>query len=333
MAWRDRVAAYRHLHGKSGDVAKAAIEALESRVLLTWVSFGTEQQITTGAGPDVVAVGDFNGDGKLDMATANTGHSPDYKDSLSILLGNGDGTFRSRIDYELDGTPRGLVVCDFNGDGISDLAMAFSRPDSGAVGIMPGNGDGTFGARTDYGVGGTTRWPSSLSIGDFNGDGIFDLAATIVSGSSAYPQVVSILLGNGDGAFQDEIRYDASRDISLLTVSDFNGDGKSDLVMADPAHESISVVLGNGDGTFQIAMDYSVDGSPISVAIGDFNGDGRSDLAISIARTIYDRGPAVSVMLGNADGTFQTKNRLPGRFLPSEPCGGATSTETAKRTW
>ena len=147
MARRDRVvavAAYRNRNGKNGDVAKAAIETLESRVLLTWVPFGTEQRIETGAGPGMVVVGDFNGDGKADMATANYGQIPDYNGSVSILLGNGDGTFRSRIDYDLDSTPSALSHYGFRvnrlelDSGVSDLELPVDPSLPGIAVFMPG---------------------------------------------------------------------------------------------------------------------------------------------------------------------------------------------------
>src|SRR5207249_3382514 len=153
-------------------------------------------------------------------------------------------------------------------------------------------------ARRDFPAG---TAPVSVAAGDFNGDGQLDLA---VADNGA--KAVSVLLGNGDGTFQAARAFPVGDYPRSVVVGDFNGDGKLDLVLTNPNVDTLSVLLGNGDGTFQDPTTFAAGTSPYSVAVGDFNGDGKLDLAVA------DRGHpeshiagAVSVLLGNGDGTFQ----------------------------
>src|ERR1022692_4213777 len=227
-----------------------------------------------GTNPDSAAVGDFNGDGKLDLAVANYG-----SDNVSILLGNGDGTFQAAVNYGAGEFPESVAVGDFRGDGKLDLVVA--NQGSNNVSILLGNGDGTFQAAVNYGVGSS---PTSVAVGDFNGDGKLDLVV-----ANSFSNNGSILLGNGDGTFQAAVDYGIGTENYPATpgsvaVGDFNGDGKLDLVVAGVESDGVSVVsvlLGNGDGTFQAAVNYGA-GAQTSVAVGDFNGDGRLDLAFPV---------------------------------------------------
>ena len=228
-----------------------------------------------GISPLSIAVGDFNRDGKLDLAVGNW-----TSNNVSVLLGNGDGTFQAAVDYATGSEPESVAVGDFNGDGKLDLVI--SNCLSSNVSVLLGNGDGTFQAAVNYGTGSDS---SSVAVGDFNGDGKLDLA---VSNSSTSDDNVSVLLGNGDGTFQPAVNYGVGVSPRALALGDFNGDGKIDLVTANIDSNNVSVLFGNGDGTFRASVDYPGGPLPLpeSLAVGDFNGDGRLDLAVPTTRGI-----------------------------------------------
>jgi DNA-binding winged helix-turn-helix (wHTH) protein len=264
-----------------------------------------------GSRPDSVAVGDFNGDGKLDLAVANAGDG-----SVSILLGKGNGTFQSPMSYAAGQGPFSQVaVGDFNGDGKLDVVV--SNFGSNNVSVLLGNGDGTFRAATQYSVG---RHPSSVAVADVNGDGKLDLIVSNqnCTGGSTPCGVgtVSILLGNGDGTFREHVDYaTGGNDPNWVAVGDFNADGKLDLAVANGGvgPSSVSILLGNGDGSFQKAVLNSLGVNGVSVAAADFNGDGNLDLAV------IDNMGWISIFLGNGDGTFQTRTDY--YTSGSFPCG------------
>ena len=210
-----------------------------------------------------IAVGDFNGDGRVDLAVAGNG--------VSVLLGDGDGTFQPPVNYAAGINATALVAGDFSGDGRVDLAVAGNNvAGAGIVSVLLGNGDGTFQRPVNYAAG--TTFPSALVAGDFNGDGRVDLA---VAGNNvadagnnvAGAGIVSVLLGNGDGTFQRPVNYAAGiDDVTALVAGDFDGDGRVDLAVAgnnvaDAGNNVagagiVSVLLGNGDGTFQRPVNY-----------------------------------------------------------------------------
>jgi hypothetical protein len=222
-------------------------------------------------------VGDFNGDGKLDLVVVNSGSN-----NASVLLGNGDATFQTALDFDIGGTPISVAVGDFNGDGKLDLAVVTNPASPNQISILLGYGDGTFQAPVTYAAGSV---PVSVAVGDFNGDGKLDLAVANISPGNTGPSMVSVLLGNGDGTFQPAVEYGAGSDTdsSSVALGDFNGDGKLDLAVAySGSTNRVSILLGNGDGTFQSAVDYagaSLPGTSPPV-LGDFNGDGRLDMAV-----------------------------------------------------
>ncbi|MFZ2493229.1 MAG: FG-GAP-like repeat-containing protein [Thermoanaerobaculia bacterium] len=233
-----------------------------------------------------IAVGDFNKDGKLDLATA--GESWDY---VSILIGSGTGTLTSSVGRAVGDAPRSVAAGDFNGDGNLDLVTANSG--SGNASVLIGNGDATFVAAVNYAVGAT---PMSVVIEDFNGDGKLDLAT-----ANSESDNVSVLIGNGNGTFAAAVSYAVADRPMSLTVADFNADGKLDLAVANWGTNNVSILAGNGNGTFAAKVDHFIIQAPISVAVGDFNGDGKPDLAATSQLSNY-----VSILMGNGDGSFAT---------------------------
>lgn len=217
---------------------------------------------TTGKDPDSIGAADFNHDGNLDLVTANWDSN-----TVSVLLGNGDGTFKTAVNYAANDTPYGIAIGDFNGDGNLDFASVGS-----SVMLFLGNGDGTFQPQINI----PSTGGLSVAAGDFNGDGKLDLVF------AAYPNV-SVVLGNGDGTFQSPITSPAGYD-GHIRLADFNGDGILDIVAilfyTDFLDSGFSVQLGNGDGTFQAPVYYAAGVYPYNVFVGDFNGDGAPDLAI-----------------------------------------------------
>jgi len=248
-------------------------------------SFAAGRTFDVGMGVLSMVVGDFNGDGKPDLAVGQW-----------VVLGNGDGTFQAAVNYGAGVGPRPVAVGDFNGDGKPDLAVA----DEAGVSVLLGKGDGTFQAPVSSGLG---TFPRSVAVGDFDGDGRLDLAVATTSHST---NKVSVLLGRGDGTFHAAANYGAGTNPCSVAVGDFNGDGKPDLAVANLGlfggnytEGSVSVLLGNGDGTFQPAVNYTPGGNPSYVVAGDFNADGKLDLAVAAYSTNN-----VSLLLGRGDGTF-----------------------------
>jgi hypothetical protein len=332
------------------------LELLESRILLSFIAPLASE---AGPTPRAVAVGDFNGDGIPDLITANEGSSSlIVPGNVSVLLGNGDGTFRpgqtlqtrpfpqpwavavgnfdrdSKLDFAVidnheqgtlgvflgngDGTfepaglyrtsalggTSGLAAADLRGNGVDDLIVV--NPSDGfngfgSVAVFLANGDGSFQPPQEFAAG---LRPTSVAVGDFNGDGIPDL----VVASSIRGDFLSVLLGNGDGTFQAPRFLGGSHQANAVMVGDFTGAGKADLALAEVG--GVEVLLGNGDGTFQPATHYALGQDEAqSVLAADLTGAGKLDLVTADSGLFASAGRDVSMFMGNGDGTFQAPRR------------------------
>jgi hypothetical protein len=280
------------------------VEQLEERNLLS-ISISPPLTYAVGTTPIAVIVGDFRGDGKLDLAVANQGSN-----SVSVLLGNGDGTFATAQNYPVGSQPSALALGDFNGDDKPDLVVTNS---DSTISVLLGKGDGTFRpSLTSPGV----ASPVSVAVGDFRGNGKQDLAVS--QSLSSFQTAVSVLLGNGDGTFAAPITTPLNGNVTVagnLVVGEFSGNGKADVAavkfipssgfLSDQAE--VAVLLGKGDGTFQPEADYATGTATSAVAAGDFTGRGKVDLALVGGgfRTTHTPQPlSVGVLPGNGDGTF-----------------------------
>jgi hypothetical protein len=245
---------------------------------------------------------DVNGDGQLDIVAVN---SSGAQPLLSVALGNGDGTFQFPYAFVAPGfIPNSIAVADFNGDGIPDAAIASRETfcdsegfcqTTGAVTLFLGTGSGRFGAPT---VVNPVPGAGSITVGDFNGDGIPDLLTV----NSAFDNSgsISVLFGNGDGTFQRPVNSPRPRSaLGSAVGADFNGDGILDVAAVSPSLNAVSVFQGNGDGTFQAPVNYAVGSNPLGLAVGDFNGDGFPDLVTANFGASRD----VSVLINAGDRT------------------------------
>ena len=270
-------------------------------------TFTLKSSPAVGNAPYSFAIGDFNGDGILDMAVANCGNCSYFSynsNTVTVLLGNGDGTFTTKSTLTVGTAPEFVAIGDFNGDGIPDLAV--TNGSDNTITVLLGNGDGTFTTKSTLTVGAAPRF---LVVSDFNGDGIPDLAVAN-SGDST----VTVLLGNGDGTFSFKSSPAAAPSNLVLVVGDFNGDGIPDLATANEG--VVTVLLGNGDGTFTAKTSSATDYYYVGIVVGDFNGDGILDLALSSCGSHCGGVNQVPVLLGNGDGTFSTGPMLTPGYLP-----------------
>ena len=238
-----------------------------------------------GNGPVSVAIGDLNGDGRPDLATANL-----YANTISVLVRTRVGTFQPRRDFRAGGDPRAVAIDDLDGDGARDL-VAVNHTDPGAVSVLLNARGGGFRRRGDFP---TSSGPVAAAIGDLNGDGRADV---VTANRTA---TVLLLYNRGRGALEASRRYRTGLEPVSVKIGDLNGDRRRDLVTANFGSNTVSVLINKGDGGFGAKRDYATGLRPTAVAIGDLDGDGRPDLA-----TANLEGSTVSVLLNRGSGRFR----------------------------
>ncbi len=236
--------------------------------------------------PTAIRAGDYNNDGFTDLVTSNISSN-----SLSLLFGNGDGSFQTQVPIRVCQEPRNLAVEDFNQDTHLDLAIACYGSDQ--ISILSGRGDGTFEKVSQYHV---NRAPVSIATGDFNSDQFLDLVVALRNDK------LQLFFGNGMGKFLRGPLYVHGDTPTSVVTADVNGDGHLDLAVSNggPMSSAVSIWLGHGDGNFSHAHDYRTGKRPLFVSFADFDNDGLLDLFV-----INGQMNTITVFLGNGDGTFQ----------------------------
>jgi len=246
----------------------------------------------TGEYPLAIVSTDFDGDGILDIATANA-----EANSVSVLLGEGNGTFRAKVDYQTGARPWAIVTGDWNHDGVPDLATA--NLDDGSVAVFLNRGSGRLARQQDIKVG---AYPRALLAADLDNDSSLDLAVT-----SAQENTVSVLFGKGDGKFPVKAVFSTGEDPRAIVAGDFNRDGRTDLVVGNGGSHSLSILLGKAYVRFATRTEFKIPEilyGVFSIAVVDFNGDDKLDLGV--VHNVGGRGTDDHVILlaGSGNGNF-----------------------------
>ncbi|MEQ8960121.1 MAG: Ig-like domain-containing protein, partial [Coleofasciculus sp. C2-GNP5-27] len=264
------------------------------------VSFSDATNFAVGDSPRGLGIGitDFNLDDNLDIVVANQD-----SDNISVLFGNGDGSFSAASNLGAGNYPLSVAVGDFNNDGKPDFAVATHVDNK--VSEQLGDGAGDFSAASKFTVGTN---PAQIIVEDFNLDNNLDLAVTNWTSNN-----ISILLGNGFGGFSAAKNFGVGTKPWGTAVGDFNGDSYPDLVVSNHTSHTVSVLLGNGSGDFSTATHFGVGMNPGGTAVGDFNGDSQLDLAVANFGSNN-----VSVLLGNGSGGFGTTTYFDVGIAPSD---------------
>ena len=253
--------------------------------LNTVVSFMAGNVVSVGAMAmaTAIATGDVNGDTKQDIVVTKAGAN-----TISILIGDGVGGFKSKGDVMVGSQPGNVLLADVDADTKLDMVVAESGASN--VSVYFGNGDGTFQPEVMLLTGPA---PSGLAVADFDKDGKLDVAIAV-----AFNLVVYTGAGNRTFSMMPKMMA-AGQNTKAMIAGDWNGDMKTDLALANLSSNNVSVLIGNGDGTFAAEKLYAVGTSPLAIAAGDLNKDGKTDLIVT------DRdGADVEILTGNGDGTF-----------------------------
>ncbi|HVK07973.1 MAG TPA: VCBS repeat-containing protein [Gemmataceae bacterium] len=282
--------------------SRLRFEALEDRTVPSYTVAPHFAVGGSGSVPVSVTAADFDGDGHLDAATANQ----DAQNRVSVLLGNGDGTFQPAATINIGVQPAFITAADLNADGNADLVTANKTDHS--VTVLLGNGNGTFQAPARFTFASGTG-PVAVAVGDLNGDDDLDLA---VAGNGS--NVVRVLTGDGSGqAFTEAPVVTVNTNPTSVALADFNGDSQLDIATVSGGFGHLNINLNTGGGTFGPTANFETGFCANAVTTGDFNHDGKADVAVAC---VFPSGDGVSVLIGTGDGTFVTRPNLPGAPVP-----------------
>ncbi len=279
-------------HGAPESAAVPPVSASPD-VLCGSLSFASPVTYTANTRPRSSTTGYLNSDANLDLVVT------DYSaTSVSVFLGNSNGTFQPGVSYTVGVHPVSVAIADFNEDTIPDLVV--SNYDSANVSILLGNGDGTFQGPMNYS---SNIGPYGVAVGDFDENTHMDVATSNVNFGT-----INIMLGNGNGSLQSPVPYPAGTRPQVIKTGHFNADSHLDLVVPNyiSSTMSISVFLGNGNGTFQPAVPYAITAYPDYVTVADLNNDNKDDLVLSHYATTNNIG----VALGNGTGGISARKLL-----------------------
>jgi hypothetical protein len=260
--------------------------------------FATHVDYLVGSGPYAIATGDFNADGKADLAVANQGG-----DSVTVMLNRGGASFDARTDYPTAVSPASIAFGDIDGDGLLDLVAVNSTDannSSNTVSVLRNSGNGSFAVAKNYPTG---KRPTSVALGDLNGDGRLDLATANLTDHG-----VSVLLNMGSGTFAPHVDYPVGSAAFTVVASDLDGDGKVDLAVSCVA--GLALLVNKGAGTFPNKVDLATNqsgtqGTITDLAVGDLDGDGRPDLArLEMVAIFGGELPAVVTLHNKGGGAF-----------------------------
>lgn len=248
---------------------------------------GTFQSTLTlagGSSPRAISTGDFNGDGFVDLISADSSY-------YSLFLGNGDGTYQTIRTVPTSALTYDVTTADVNGDGKTDIIGADATTNH--INIYFGNGDGTFQSVFSLSTGTS---PRSVIATDIDNNGTIDLVSADRTSNR-----LSVYGGNGDGTFQAVYTLTTGALPNAVVSGDLNGDGKTDLISAQFTENTLNIFLGNGDGTFQAPSTLATGLAPRDVIAVDFDADGVLDLVSADANS-----DNLSIFFGNGNGTFQS---------------------------
>lgn len=251
-------------------------------------SFATKSDLTTGNYAAGIAVGDLNNDNKQDIVVCDRNNGTGT--TVSVIIGNGDGTFVARVPYTTAVDPWSVALGDVNNDGRLDIVTG--NYTTGNISVLLGNGDGTFQNKTDYA---TSANPRKIILTDVNNDKKLDVVLTSTSTLKA-----GVLIGNGSGGFSAITEFNVGGNGFHASVGDFNGDGNVDIVTTSSAGNNIAIILGAGNGSFGAPTTFPAIAAPKDIIVGDFNGDSKLDVYVSAVGTL-------SFFAGNGLGSFAAR--------------------------